>query len=82
MPVSVHIPKPVLAAATRRARALRISRNRFIVRALERELAANGEWSPEFFDTLKPVDAVTARALDTTVAAVQAHRRSKPAPGL
>jgi hypothetical protein len=82
MPVSVHIPKTVLESATRRARALRISRNRLIVRALERELAAETDWSPGFFDGLTPVDDVAARALDATVKSVQLRRKSKLAPAL
>jgi metal-responsive CopG/Arc/MetJ family transcriptional regulator len=52
MPTSVHLPKPLLAAVDRRARALKMSRNRLIVQLLERELAANSEWSPEFFAAL------------------------------
>jgi metal-responsive CopG/Arc/MetJ family transcriptional regulator len=47
MPTSVHIPKPLLLAVDRRARALKISRNRFIVQALEREVKQGSDWSPE-----------------------------------
>lgn len=39
MPTSVHIPKPLLVAIDRNARALNITRNRLIVTALEREIA-------------------------------------------
>ncbi len=82
MPVSVHIPKPILAAAERRARALRISRNRLIVRALEREISGGSEWSPGFFEALTPVDDATARALDASIESVRMRRRSKRAPVL
>ena len=57
MPTTVHIPKPLLAAADRRARALQISRNRLIVQALQRELVTAAEWSPRFLEQLRAVDA-------------------------
>lgn len=47
----------------RRAKALRLSRNRLIVRALEREVSEPSGWSPEFFDRLRDVDAGTAKAV-------------------
>jgi len=77
MPTSVHLPKPLLEAVDRRARALRISRNRLIVRALERELSAGTEWSDGFFETLAAPDAATARAVDELLATVKAARSSK-----
>ena len=77
MPTSVHIPKPLLAAADRRARALKISRNHLIVTALERELDQGLGWSPGFFDELSEVDSDAARTLDETMKVVRAARRSK-----
>jgi len=82
MPTTVHIPAPLLAAADRRARALRISRNRLIVQALERELAATGEWSPLFLAELRATDVDTAEAVDNLRDAVVAARRSKRPPRL
>jgi hypothetical protein len=75
MPTSVHLPKPLLAAVDRRAKQLRISRNRLIVQVLERELQR--DWSPGFFDKLAGVDAETAEAFGHSMAAVTAARRSK-----
>jgi predicted transcriptional regulator len=78
MATSVHIPKPLLEAVDRRAHTLRISRNRLIVKALERELAEGDEWSAEFFERLRAVDqAAAAAAVDDMLAAVRARRRSK-----
>lgn len=77
MPTSVHLPKPLLEAVDRRARTLRISRNRLIVRALERELAEGSEWSDGFFEALAAPDAATVRAIDELLATVKAGRRSK-----
>lgn len=77
MATSVHIPKPLLEAVDRRARALRVSRNRLIVKALERELAEGEEWSAGFFDRLRAVDRATATAVDDMLAAVRDRRQSK-----
>jgi len=77
MATSVQIPKPLLEAVDRRAHTLRISRNRLIVKALERELAEGDEWSAEFFERLRAVDQVAAAAVDDMLAAVRARRRSK-----
>lgn len=77
MPTTVHIPAPLLDAVDRRAKALRVSRNRLIVRALEREIREPGNWSPEFLGRLRDVDASTGKAVDELVAAVIRARRSK-----
>jgi hypothetical protein len=79
---TVHIPKPLLAAADRRARALRISRNRLIVQALERELVMAAQWSPLFLSELRAVDAETGEAVDDLLDVVRAGRRSKAPPRL
>jgi len=82
MATSVHIPKPLLEAVDRRAHTLRISRNRLIVKALERELSEGEEWSTGFFDRLRAVDPAKAVAVDDMLAAVRARRRSKGPPRL
>lgn len=82
MLTSVHLPKPLLLAVDRRARALRISRNRLIVKALERELAETSEWSPGFFDELSQTDEATKGAVDEMLRAVRERRSSKAPPKL
>ena len=77
MPTSVHLPKPLLDAVDRKARALGLSRNRLVVRAIERELEVGLDWSPGFFDRLRPVDTATAAAVDDLLTAIRASRRSK-----
>lgn len=77
MPTSVHIPKPLLVAVDRRARALKISRNRLIVQALEREVTEGSKWSPDFFDRLESVQPDVEEATDEMVKAIQKQRRSK-----
>jgi hypothetical protein len=77
MATSVHIPKPLLVAADRRARALKISRNRLIVRALERELKDASEWSPGFFEQLTETDTEVGADIDDLSSAIRRARRSK-----
>jgi len=77
MSTSVHIPRPLLVAVDRKARALKISRNRFIVRALEREVTQGESWSPGFFDRLASADPGVVEAADEMLKAIHGHRRSK-----
>jgi metal-responsive CopG/Arc/MetJ family transcriptional regulator len=79
MATSVHLPKPLLEAVDRRARALRISRNQLVVRALEHELQGGADWSPGFFERLAVVDRDTAEDVENLLQAVRKARRSKPA---
>jgi metal-responsive CopG/Arc/MetJ family transcriptional regulator len=77
MPTSVHFPKTLLVAVDRKARALKISRNRLIVQALEREVAQGTDWSPEFFSRLSVIEPETQKAVEEMQMAIQGQRRSK-----
>jgi hypothetical protein len=77
MPTSVHIPKLLLAAVDKKAKALKISRNRLIVQALEREVTSGESWSPEFFARLAAPEPAIETAADEMLGAIQAARRSK-----
>jgi hypothetical protein len=70
----------LLAAAERRARALQISRNRLICRALERELGEAEAWSDEFLDALRNTNRETAETVNRLLAEVKKHRVSKRKP--
>lgn len=80
MATSIHIPKHLLEAIDRRAKALDVSRSRLIVRALERELGEGRDWSPGFFERLGPVDAEVAETADALLATVVSARSSKAPP--
>lgn len=82
MPTSVHIPKHLLVAVDRRAKQLGMSRNRLIVRALERDIAGETEWSPGFFEKFNPLPLEDQKVLDETLALVRTHRKSKKPPAL
>jgi hypothetical protein len=77
MPTSIHIPKHLLLAVDRKARALRVSRNRLIVQALEREVTPGSDWSPDFFARLAAPDAGIGEAVDEMLKAIKANRSSK-----
>jgi predicted transcriptional regulator len=77
MPTSVHIPKPLLVAVDRRARALKISRNRLIVQALEREVKGGADWSPGFFERLEDTEPALAATVDRMLEEIRHGRRSK-----
>jgi predicted transcriptional regulator len=79
MPTTVHIPAALLKSVDRRAKALGVSRNRLIVRALEQAVTERAGWTPEFLDRLRDVDDDTVEAVDDLLEAVQQARRSKPA---
>lgn len=68
-----------------RAASLGVSRNRLIVRALERELSAKESWSPGFLDALRGAARPSARFSGTssagpTQAKPGALRRSVSSP--
>jgi predicted transcriptional regulator len=77
MATTVHIPSALLKSVDRRARALGVSRNRLIVRALERAVSERTGWAPEFLERLRHVDAETKEAVDELLADVRRARRSK-----
>jgi predicted transcriptional regulator len=76
MPTTVHIPAPLLKSVDRRARALGVSRNRLIVRALEQAVSERSGWTPEFLERLRQVDRETCDAVDELLTAVKQARRS------
>ncbi len=82
MATSVHLPKILLAAVDRRARALRISRNQLVLRALEHEIQGGADWSPDFFARLSNVDPGTAGDVEDLLRTVRKARTSKAAKRL
>lgn len=77
MPTTVHIPDPLLKSVDRRAKALGISRNRLVVRALEEAVSVPSGWAPEFLQRLRHVDRDMSAAVDELLVAVKQARRSK-----
>jgi hypothetical protein len=77
MPTTVHIPAALLKSVDRRARALGVSRNRLIVRALEQAVNNHSTWTPEFLERLRQVDRETSEAVDELLEVVKQARHSK-----
>ena len=77
MPTTVHIPTALLKSVDRRAKSLGLSRNRLIVRALEKAVNERSGWAPEFLEQLRNVDDDTSAAVDELLSVVKRTRRSK-----
>ena len=77
MATSVHIPKTLLAAVDERARSLRVSRNKLIIQALEREVTAGADWPPGFFEQLGKANAELSDAVKEMAKAIESRRKSK-----
>lgn len=76
---TIHIPTPLLEVIDHRARAEGLSRNRFILRAIERALEEDEAWSPGFIERLRrPLPKESARLLDEMVTEIGKNRSSKP----
>lgn len=84
MSTTVHLPSDLLVAVDRQARDLDMSRNRYIIRALERALATETEWSAGFVEELAAAraDVDGRRALEELRATVAAGRTRKDPPAL
>jgi len=80
MATTVHVPPALLKSVDRRAKALGLSRNRLVIRALEQVVDDRSEWAPEFLQMLRSVDHETGQAVDELRADVTRARRSKRPP--
>ena len=78
MPTTVHIPEALLKSVDRRAKALGVSRNRLIVKALEQAVSERVTWAPEFLERLRTIDDDTVYTVNDVLNNVKQARRSKP----
>jgi hypothetical protein len=69
---------PRTGALFRRAKEAGISRNRFILQALERAVEEQDSWDPAFFARLQRIGPDEAKAVDEMLVDIMASRRSKP----
>jgi predicted transcriptional regulator len=81
-PTSIHLPPDLVKALDRKAKALRISRNQLVIRAIERELNEASDCSPGFFERLMEHDDDLADAVDAMLEAIKRNRTSKGPPRL
>jgi metal-responsive CopG/Arc/MetJ family transcriptional regulator len=83
MSTTVHLPPDLLKQVNQRARELRVSRNQYVKRALERALREETRWSPSFLAALEKSagDAETQKAVAEMMGAIS-RRCRKQAPKL
>jgi len=81
---TVHLSSELLAAVDHRAKDLKVTRNRYIVRALERSLRGDTEWSPALVEELRAArdDREGQEVLAEMRRAIAANRASKGPPVL
>lgn len=84
MATTVHLPPELITEVDRRARALGISRNRYIRHALETVLREETTWSRRFTQELERAagDPVLRRTVDEMMRAIAARRSRKKPPAL
>ena len=84
MATTVHIPAEVLDRVDARAQTLGISRNKFVVMALQKTLDARDTWSPEFLQALKNFKPTveTDAFVDEMMSKIRRARKSKRASPL
>lgn len=84
MTTTVHLPADLLASVDRQARELDMSRNRYVIRALERALETETRWSATFVAALTAAgtDVEGQRALEAVRTAIAANRTRKGPPAL
>lgn len=80
MATTVHIPAPLLEKVDERANALQLSRNRFIISALEKAIAEQTEWTADFLEALNAMDYLEGE--NELMKVISQSRRSKAPPKL
>jgi metal-responsive CopG/Arc/MetJ family transcriptional regulator len=81
---TVHIPGDLLKRVDRRAGELGISRNRYIIGALEKATEEEASWSPPFLETLAEAaaDRESHAAIDELMHVISSSRSRKRSPRL
>jgi predicted transcriptional regulator len=84
MSTTVHLPPDLLESVDHRARELGMSRNRYIIRALEQMVDAETRWSSRFVEELETArsDEEGREALEELISVVSSSRTRKGPPEL
>jgi predicted transcriptional regulator len=84
MSTTIHLPPNLLETVDHRARELGMSRNRYIIRALERILENETQWSNRFVEALEAArfDEDGRQAMEELRTQISANRTRKAPPAL
>jgi len=84
MPTTIHLPPKLLESVDKRAADLGLSRNRYIILALERAIEEQTSWSPRFLEELNSAadDVGGQELIDRMVEDIKSHRTRKTHPDL
>ena len=84
MATTVHLPNHLLQSVDERAAELGMSRNRYIILALEQAITEQTEWSSKFLAELASAsaDVESHELLAEMTATIRRHRSRKPHPPL
>jgi len=77
MATTFHIPQDLLDVIDERAKARKLSRNRFVVLTLSQAIDNENAWSPQFLEALEDVDETVAEEVDSMLEEILSHRSSK-----
>ena len=81
MPTTIHVPPALLRKIDVRAKALGVSRNRFIIETLNEKLQSARAWPEDFVRALKqPVRADAVATADDMLRQIESTRRSRKTP--
>jgi predicted transcriptional regulator len=80
MTTTVHLPADLLERVDERARRLKVSRNQYVRRALERMIEKDTTWSSRFLQTLDEAgsDGEAPRAVTEMMRAISRRSRKDP----
>ena len=80
MPTTVHLPDDLLKRVDERAKGLKVSRNQYVRRALERMIELETGWSHGFLEALEEAagDEDGRRGVDALLGAISRRSRKRP----
>jgi len=84
MSTTIHLPGDLLERVDKRAAELKLSRNRYIVQALQKSLGEKTAWSELFLETLAEAarDKSSHAMVEEMLGAIRRARRSRKGPEL
>jgi predicted transcriptional regulator len=80
MATTVHLPAALLERVDKRARRLKLSRNQYIRRALERMIEGETAWSDRFLEALRQAeqDTDSHAVIDEMMYGIARRSRKRP----